>query len=86
MSKKITVTGKDTASVEGDFTLHGVTKPLTLAVTFVGAGMSPVTKKYTVGFEGSGDIMRTEFGVKKYAPYVSDKVHLTISGAFEKAE
>lgn len=86
VANKVTVDGAGKATVTGDLTLHGITKPLTLQVAFQGAGVNPVDKKYTVGFEATGDIIRTEFGVKTYAPYVGDKVHLTIAGAFEKAE
>ena len=84
VSTKITLDGADKATVVGDLTLHGVTKPATLAVTFVGAGMNPISKKYTVGFEAEGDIMRSDFGVKTYVPLIGDKLHLTIAGAFEK--
>ena len=84
VSKKVTLDGTDKASVAGDLTLHGVTKPFTLAVKFVGAGMNPLSKKYTVGFEAEGDIMRSDFGVKTYVPLIGDKTHISINGAFQK--
>ena len=52
----VTVTGPGEAKVTGDFTLHGVTKPLTLTAKLVGGGANPITKKYNVGFELSGKI------------------------------
>jgi polyisoprenoid-binding protein YceI len=85
-STKVAKTGADTADVTGDFTLHGVTKPLTLHVKFNAAGLNPVNKHYTSGFEAHGQIMRTEFGVKTYAPMISDAVDLDIDAAFEKAK
>lgn len=84
-AEKVVETGKDTAKVTGDLTLHGVTKPVTLDVKFNGVGVNPIDKKYTVGFEVSGKIKRTDFGVKMYAPYISDEVELIISAPFERS-
>lgn len=86
VSTKVTPAGKDHAKVTGDLTLHGVTKPVTLDVTLVGAGVNPLSKKYTVGFEATGTLKRSEFGVKTYVPLIGDELHLTIAGAFEKQD
>ena len=83
-STKVVKTGADTADATGDFTLHGVTKPLTLSVRFNGAGASPVNKNYTAGFEVTGMLKRTDFGVKTYAPMIGDEVDIRIAAAFEK--
>ena len=82
-STKVTATGKDTATIEGNLTLHGVTRPVTLEARLVGAGTNPLSKATTVGFEATGTIKRTDFGVSKYAPLVSDEVTLRITAAFE---
>ena len=76
-------TGSTTADVTGNFTLHGVTKPLTLHAHFVGAGVNPLDQNYTVGFSATGSFKRSDFGVAKYVPLVGDEVSLTLSGAFE---
>lgn len=86
VSTKVTPEGKDRAKVTGDLTLHGVTKPVTLDVTLVGAGVNPLSKKYTVGFEAKGTLKRSDFGVKTYVPLIGDALHLTIAGAFERQE
>lgn len=86
VSTKVTPAGKDRAKVTGDLTLHGVTKPVTLDVTLVGAGVNPLDKKMTVGFEAMGVVKRSEFGVKTYLPLIGDDLHLTIAGAFEKQD
>ena len=75
--------GHDAARVDGTLTLHGVSEPETLTVHFVGAGVNPLDKKYTVGFEAVGTIRRSQFGVKTYVPLVGDDVRLSIAGAFE---
>ncbi|MGB8843172.1 MAG: YceI family protein [Aliidongia sp.] len=80
---KVALTGKDKANVTGQLTMHGVTKPVTLAVKFNGAGMNPLAKVYTVGFELSGKIKRSDFGVKTYLPLIGDDVDLIISAGFE---
>jgi polyisoprenoid-binding protein YceI len=82
-STRVTKTGDNSATVTGDLTLHGVTKPVTLDVTYVNAGPNPVSKTYTAGFEAKGRIKRSDFGVKTYVPLIGDEVELKISGAFE---
>jgi polyisoprenoid-binding protein YceI len=84
VSNKVTPTGKDAAKVTGILTLHGVSKPETLTVHFIGAGVNPLDKKYTAGFEAIGMIKRSDFGVKTYLPLIGDEVKLTIAGAFEQ--
>ncbi len=86
VSTKVAPAGKDHAKVTGDLTLHGVTKPVTLDVTLVGAGTNPLSKKYTVGFEATGVLKRSEFGVKTYVPLIGDDLHMTIAGAFERKD
>ncbi|MCQ8278269.1 YceI family protein [Acetobacteraceae bacterium KSS8] len=86
VSTKVTRTGKDTATVAGTLTLHGVSHPETLSVRFVGAGINPLDKKYTVGFAAAGEISRSAFGVKTYVPLVGDDVKLNIAGAFERQD
>lgn len=81
---KIVKTGAATADVTGDFTLHGVTRPVTLKATFHGAGAHPMTKAYTVGFDATGHISRKEYGVSTFEPLLGDDVQLTLSAAFEK--
>ena len=84
-SEKVTPTGPGTADVTGTLTLHGYAKPVTLHATFVGAGVNPLDRKQTVGFQLSGTLKRSDFGVTKYVPLVSDEVTLTIAVAFEKS-
>jgi len=84
VSTKVVKTGAGTANVTGNLTLHGVTKPVTLKATFKAAAVNPMKKAYTLGFNATGVIKRTEFGVSKYAPLVSDETTIAITAAFEK--
>ena len=72
------------ADVVGDLTLHGTTKPVVLHAVFHGAGVNPLNKHYTVGFDAAAKIKRTEFGVSTLVPLISDDVDIVISAAFER--
>ena len=84
VSSKVEPDGKGGATITGSFTLHGITKPLTLHAQYVGSGTNPMDKAYTVGFKATGTLKRSDYDVKKYVPLVGDDVTLTLSGAFEK--
>ena len=62
------------AVVTGDLTFHGVTRPLELQAKFNAAGPNPLDKAYTTGFEVSGDLKRSDYGVKTYLPVIGDEV------------
>lgn len=81
-STKVTLTGPGQAKVAGELTLHGVTKPVVLTARFKGAGPNPMSKAYTVGFDATGKIKRSEFGVAKYVPMIGDDVDLILSAPF----
>jgi polyisoprenoid-binding protein YceI len=83
VSTKIVPGTGGNATITGNLTLRGVTKPVTLQAHLIGAGANPLTKVYTVGFEATGTIKRSDFGVNAYVPIVGDDVQLTIAGAFE---
>jgi polyisoprenoid-binding protein YceI len=84
VSTSVTVGPNNTALVDGSLTIHGVTRPARMQVHFHGAGINPMDKALTVGFDARMGFNRSDFGVTKYVPVVSDHVELTIAGAFEK--
>jgi polyisoprenoid-binding protein YceI len=86
VSTKVTRTGPKTATIDGNLTLHGVTRPVILDATFNGAGPNPLSHKYTIGFDAVGHLNRSDFGVKTYVPLISDDVDIIISAAFERTE
>jgi polyisoprenoid-binding protein YceI len=83
VSRSVAVRGQQ-ATITGDLTLRGVTKPLTLQARFHGAGANPMNKKPTVGFSATGTLKRSDFGLGYAVPAVSDEVKLEITAAFEK--
>ena len=60
-------------------TIKGVSKPVTLDVTLNNAGVHPMTKQESIGFDATGTIKRSDFGMGMYAPAVSDEVSLRIT-------
>lgn len=84
VSTKVERTGDMTANITGNLTLNGVTKEVTFAAEFTGAGNNPFNKRATIGFEAETEIERSDFGVNYGIPFVSDEVELDISVAFEK--
>jgi polyisoprenoid-binding protein YceI len=74
--------GKGT--VTGDLTFHGVTKPVTLDVTFDGAGHGITPIGTRLGFSGSTRIKRSDFGVSNMLQYASDDVDVIFEVEFEK--
>jgi polyisoprenoid-binding protein YceI len=85
-STKVDVTGDNNGRVTGTLTLNGKTHPVTLIVKFNGGAMIPITGKYTVGFDATGSFNRSDFGLGKYTPLVSDNVRLSFSGEFQKTD
>jgi len=86
VSTKVVRTAPDKATITGELTLHGVTKPVELQASFNGSGVNPLDKAYTVGFDATGKFKRSDFGVKTYLPMIGDETSVRISAAFEKAK
>jgi len=83
VSTGVTRTGPRTAKVAGDLTIRGVTKPVVLEATFIGAGPNAFSKVTTLGFSAHTMVKRSDFGMGKYVPIVSDETEISISAAFE---
>jgi polyisoprenoid-binding protein YceI len=65
--------------VTGNLNLHGVTKPVILDVTVVKVGINPRTNISTVGFDAVTTLKRSDFGMGKFVPQVSDEIQLHIT-------
>jgi polyisoprenoid-binding protein YceI len=77
--------GNGKGELQGELTLHGVTRPLTIAVTAIGAGDDP-WGGYRRGFEGHTSFALADFGIKRNLGPASKEVHLWlgIEGIREK--
>ena len=81
-STKVEKTGENGLKITGDLTVHGVTKPVTLdaKVNKIGTFEIPgVIKAQAAGFDATTVIKRSDFGVSKYVPAVSDEIPVRIT-------
>ena len=85
-STKVEKAGADALTVTGDLTAHGITKPVVLNVKVNKIGEGPMGKGPSAGFEADTTIKRSEFGVDKYAPGVSDEVRVHLSRDSQRAK
>ena len=78
-STKVVFEGDKPASIEGQLTIKGVTKPVTLTVTSFQAMPHPMMKVPAMGANAFVTIKRSEYNAGKYAPYVGDEVRIDIA-------
>ncbi|MGA9962699.1 MAG: YceI family protein [Azonexus sp.] len=78
-STKVNFEGDKPASIEGNLTLKGITKPVTLTVTSFHAMPHPMMKKDAIGANATTKVKRTDFNMGKNAPYVGDEVTIDIA-------
>jgi polyisoprenoid-binding protein YceI len=79
---RITLVDARTARIDGQLTLRGVTRPVTMQARFNQAGVNPASKRYTIGFEGEATIKRSDFGVSYALPLLGDEVTLKLEAEF----
>jgi polyisoprenoid-binding protein YceI len=77
-STAVKSTGEGKADITGDLTLNGVTRPVTIAATFIGEGTDP-WGGYRAGFEGSTSLKLTDFNITKNLGPASQEVELILS-------
>ena len=78
-STKVKFEGEKPVAVDGNLTIKGVTKPVTLTVTSFHSMPHPMLKKDAIGANATAKVKRSEFNMGKNVPYVSDEVTLTIA-------
>ena len=77
-SDKFRFEGDKLVSVDGDLTIKGITRPVTLTITSMLCKPHPMVKKDACGANAVAHIKRSDFNMAKYVPAVSDEVTLSI--------
>lgn len=78
-SSKVRFEGDKPVALDGDLTIKGVTKPVTLTVSNFVSMPHPMLKKDAIGADAQVVIKRSEFNAGKYAPHVGDDVTITVA-------
>ncbi len=85
VSSKVTRESDQTLRIDGQLTLHGVTKPLTLHARLNKEAPNPFDKRPTLGFSATGSLKRSDFGIATYIPVIGDEVAITIDAEFNRS-
>ncbi|WP_331353349.1 YceI family protein [Cellvibrio sp. UBA7671] len=80
----VKVLDQHSAIFSGDLTLHGVTAPIDLTVTFNGGANNMLTGFYTLGFSAASTLNRSTFGVDYLIPAIGDAVAIEVFAEFQK--
>lgn len=78
-STAVEVVGDGRLQVTGDLSLHGVTRPVALAVTLNKVSAPSQDDQGKIGFDATATLKRSQFGIDMYVPMVSDEVTLRIT-------
>jgi len=76
---KMTFNGDDPASLSGDLTIKGVTRPVTLAITHFKCMPHPMLKVQACGANATTTVKRSDFNMGKNVPYVGDEITLNLA-------
>lgn len=92
-STNVRPTGEKSAELIGDLTINGITKPVTLAVVWNFLGPHPLGAvnptyqgKTAAGFSARTQILRSEWGLTRTIPLVSDEIRISIEAELQKVE
>lgn len=78
-STRVEAAGDRKLRVSGDLTVHGVTRPVVLDVVLNRIGEHPLDKRAAIGFNASTTLLRSDFGIARYTPGVSDEITIRIT-------
>jgi len=75
-STRVRRAADDAYALDGDLTINGITRPVTLAVGFNGAAVHPGDGKLHIGFDATTELRRADWGVDFNMPLGMDKLAL----------
>lgn len=78
-SSKVERITDDQLEVSGELSIHGISRPVVLEVTINKVGTHPMDGRAAAGFDARTTLRRSDFGIGKYVPSVSDEIAITIS-------
>jgi polyisoprenoid-binding protein YceI len=78
-STRVQAAGQGKYTIKGNLTAHGVTRPMVLHARMNKAGENPMTSKRAIGFDATGTLKRSEFGLNFNIPNVSDEIVLKLT-------
>ena len=78
-STRVKFEGDKPVSIDGNLTIKGVTRPVTLKVSNYINMPHPMLKKDAIGADAEVVIKRSEFNAGKFAPHVADEVTITVA-------
>lgn len=78
-STAIEVTGDNTGVITGDLTINGITQSVALDAKLNQASNHPMQEKPWVGFDATTTLLRSDFDMGNFAPFVGDEVDIYIS-------
>jgi len=91
-SATVRTTGEKSVEMTGDLTINGITKPVTLAVVWNFLGPHPLgavnptfADKIAAGFSARTQILRSDWGITRYIPLVSDEIRISIETEMHRA-
>lgn len=77
-SRAVRRTGEDTFVIEGDLTFRGIAQPVSFDAALTGRAVNPWSQKPVLGFEATGSISRSAFGMGLFPGALADDVRLSI--------
>lgn len=78
-STRVQAAGNGRYTITGNLVAHGITRPVVLHARLNKAGENPMTRRQAIGFDATGTLKRSDFGLNFNIPAVSDEITLTLT-------